>query len=72
MDHPVAISRERHFRSPKRKTETTFIDLITPQNEGKLTSVTFGHSKVGHRYVQNARFLKNGPRWGVRANGEMA
>ena len=43
----IAISQKRHFRSPKRKTETTFIDLITPQNAGEFASeTTFGHSKV--------------------------
>ena len=29
-----------HFRSPKRKSEITFIDLITPLNLGKITSGT--------------------------------
>ena len=29
-----------HFWSPKRKSETTFIDLITPLNIGKITSGT--------------------------------
>ena len=44
----IAISR--HFRSLKRKTETTIIYLNTPQNEGKLTSeTTFGHFKVVFR-----------------------
>ena len=33
-----------HFRSPKRKSETTFIDLITPLNLGKIT---FWPLKIG-------------------------
>ena len=37
-DARIAISRKRHFRSPKRKTETAIIDLITPQNLWRLTS----------------------------------
>ena len=36
-----------HFRSPKRKSETTFINQIPPLNLGKITSGThFRHSKV--------------------------
>ena len=44
----IAISRKRHFRSPKRKNENTI--QSTPQNLGKLTSEThFGHSKMVFR-----------------------
>ena len=36
-----------HIRSPKRKSETTFIDQIPPLNLGKITLGThFCHSKV--------------------------
>ena len=57
----IAISRKRHFRSPKRKTETTSIDLNTPQNVGKLTSeTTFGHSKVVFRPMLRTKHAKLG------------
>ena len=42
----IAISRKRHFRSPKRKTEPTFIDLNIPQTVGKFTSETITRHKT--------------------------
>ena len=40
------MSRKRHFRSPKRKTEPTFIDLNIPQTVGKFTSETITRHKT--------------------------
>ena len=66
----IAISRKRHFRSPKRKTETTFIDLNTPQNVGKLTSeTTFGHSKVVFRpLLRTKRVFSQKPLTSLKLN----
>ena len=39
--------QKEHVRSPKPKSQITFIDQITPQNLGKITLGTrFGHLKV--------------------------
>ena len=44
----IAISRKRHFLSPKRKTETTFQYQVPPKT-WENSETTFGHSKVGFR-----------------------
>ena len=43
----IRMYQKWHFQCPKRKTKTTFIDLITPLNLEKITFATrFGHLKV--------------------------
>ena len=57
----IAISRKRHFRSPKRKNENTLRYKVPPttwENSPQKPLLATRKWFFGHCYVQNLRFLK--------------
>ena len=57
----IAISRKRHFRSPKRKNENTLLYKVPPktwENSPQKPLLATRKWFFGHCYVQNVRFLK--------------
>ena len=57
----IAISWKWHFRSPKRKRETTFQYKVLPKTwENSPQNALLATQKLffGHCFVQNARFLR--------------